>query len=210
MNKFLPALLLALALLPAFPAAAQQKIATLDLKKIFDEFYKTKLADALIRDEAAGITKDLKAVDDQRQKLVGEYKNAVEEAQNQAISVEEREKRKKVSEEKLIQINALEQQFKSMQRSADSTLGEKQARAREKILKEIQAVVAARAKAGGYTMVLDTAGEGLSRTPVVFYTTGQDDLTAAIIKELNTNAPADLPKADPPAGKENGAKEEKK
>ncbi len=214
MKTFLPALLLLAALVapasaqpvpPAAPAAAPQKIATIDLKKVFDGFFKTQIADSQIKEEAALVSKEMKAMEERRLKAIDDYKKAVEDANNQAISPEEREKRKKASEASLIEVNALEQEIKTFGRTADANLGEKQGRAREKILKDIQAVVNARAKAGGYSLVLDSAAEGGSRTLVIFYNSGQDDLTAAVIKELNANAPADLPKAD-----KNGDKEEKK
>lgn len=208
MKTFLATLLVALLAGPSVLAQTPQKIAVIDLKKVFDGFYKTQIADAQIKEEADVIRKDLKALADSRVKLIDEYKKAVEDANNQAISLEEREKRKKASEGKLIEVNDVEQQIKSFERTADANLGEKQTRAREKILKEIQAVVNAKAKAGGYTMVLDSAAEAASRTLVVFYHNGQDDLTPAVLKDLNANAPADLPKTD--KGGANGAKEEKK
>jgi len=188
------------------PAMADQKIAILDLKKIFDEFYKTKIADAVIKEEAAILDKDRKALIDQYQKLVDDHKKALEDANNQAISFDEREKRKKVAEGKLIEINDIEQSIKQFDRTAKGNLGEQQRIAREKILKEIQTIVNNKAKAGGYSVVIDSAAETINGTAVVLYTNGQDDLTPAVLKELNANAPTDLPKND----KKEDKKEEKK
>jgi outer membrane protein len=185
---------------------ADQKIAILDLKKIFDEFYKTKIADAAIKEEAASLDKDRKSLTDQYQKLADDYKKALEDANNQAISFDEREKRKKAAEGKLIEINDIEQSIKQFDRTAKGNLEEKQRIAREKILKEIQTIVNNKAKAGGYALVLDSAAEAVSRTSVVLYTNGQDDLTPSVLKELNANAPDDLPKSD----KKEAKKEEKK
>lgn len=201
MKKTLPALLAAITLtaLLACPAQAQQKFATIDLKKVFDDFYKTRIADAQIKEEAAGLDKSAKELADQEQKLIEEYKKALEDANNQAISAEEREKRKKAAETRLVEINDIQQQIKQFDRSARTNLGERQTRHREKLLKEIQTVVNARAKAGGYSFVLDIAAEGASRTPVIFYASGEDDITPAVLKELNANAPApELPKPDKP------------
>lgn len=199
MNKTFARLLLALgfATLLSFSAgAAEQKIAIIDLQGVFTNFFKTKIADAAIRDEAGALDKDRKALTDQYQKLTEDYKKALEDASNQAISADERDKRKKAAEGKLIDINDLEQQIKQFDRTARGNLEEKQRMAREKILIQIKSVVAAKAQAGKYTMVLDTAGEGLSRTSVVFYNNGEHDITAEVLKALNADAPADLPKAD--------------
>ena len=180
----------------ALPAMAEQKIAIIDLKKVFDDFYKTKIADAAIKDEGASLDRDLKSLTDQYQKLADDYKKALEDANNQAISFDEREKRKKAAEGKLIEINDIEQSIKQFKRTAAGNLEEKQRIAREKILKEIQTIVNNKAKAGGYALVLDSAAEAVTRTSIVLYTNGQDDLTLAVLKELNANAPTDLPKND--------------
>lgn len=199
MNKIVYRLLLALGLatLLQFTAgAAEQKIAIIDLQGVFTNFFKTKIADAAIRDEAGALDKDRKALTDQYQKITEDYKKALEDASNQAISADERDKRKKAAEGKLIDINDLEQQIKQFDRTARGNLEEKQRMARDKILVQIKSVVAAKAQAGKYTLVLDTAGEGLSRTSVVFYNNGENDITAEVLKALNADAPADLPKTD--------------
>ena len=199
MNKIVTHLLLALGLatLLQFTAgAAEQKIAIIDLQGVFTNYFKTKIADAAIRDEAGALDKDRKALTDQYQKLTEDYKKALDDASNQAISADERDKRKKTAEGRLIDINDLEQQIKQFDRTARGNLEEKQRMAREKILTQIKSVVATKAQAGKYTLVLDTAGEGLSRTSVVFYNNGENDITAEVLKALNADAPADLPKAD--------------
>ena len=199
MNKTVTRLLLALGLatlLQFSAAAAEQKIAIIDLQGVFTNFFKTKIADAAIRDEAGALDKDRKALTDQYQKLTEDYKKALDDASNQAISADERDKRKKTAEGKLIDINDLEQQIKQFDRTARGNLEEKQRMAREKILIQIKSVVATKAQAGKYTLVLDTAGEGLSRTSVVFYNNGENDITAEVLKALNADAPADLPKTD--------------
>ncbi len=199
MNNIVNRLLLALGLatLLQFTAgAAEQKVAIIDLQSVFTNYFKTKIADAAIRDEAGALDKDRKALTDQYQKITEDYKKALEDASNQAISADERDKRKKAAEGKLIDINDLEQQIKQFDRTARGNLEEKQRMAREKILAQIISVVATKAQAGKYTLVLDTAGEGLSRTSVVFYNNGENDITAEVLKALNADAPADLPKTD--------------
>ncbi|MFM1768567.1 MAG: hypothetical protein RJA22_1096 [Verrucomicrobiota bacterium] len=192
------ALILGLVLLAPVEASAQaaQRIAIVDLKKLFDEYFKTRIADAQLKEEATDLDKQRRGIADDYQKAAEDYKKALEDANNQAISAEEREKRKKAAEGSLVKANEIEQALKSFDRSARGNLEEKQRLAREKILKDIQNAVAGKARAGGYNLVLDTAAEGINRTPVLFYHDGKDDLTAAVLAQLNANAPADLPKSD--------------
>jgi len=192
--------------------AAEIKIATIDLKKVFDDYYKTKLADASIKEEATGLEKDRKALIDEHQKAVDDYKKALDEANNQAVSADEREKRKKEAEGKMIKINDLRGTIDQFDRTARGNLDEKLRQTRDKILNEIKIVVAARAKSVGYNLVLDSSTpEPGGRPPVVLYATGDNDLTSAVLAQLNVNAPVDLPVADEKKGdKKNDKKGEKK
>ena len=182
----------------AFSAlAAEPKIGTIDLKKVFDDYYKTKLADASIKEEATGLEKDRKALIEEFQKAGDDYKKVLEEANNQAVSADEREKRKKEAEGKLIKVNDLRQTIDQFDRTARGNLDEKLRQTRDKILNEIRNVISAKAKNAGFTMVLDSStADQAGRPPVVLFTNGENDITAAVISQLNANAPIDLPKTD--------------
>ena len=60
---------------------------------------------------------------------------------------------------------------------------------RENIFTEIKAAVANQAKAAGYTLVIDAAAETANATTAVVYTNGENDLTDAVLKQLNAGAP---------------------
>ena len=66
---------------------------------------------------------------------------------------------------------------------------------RDSILAEIQDEVKKKAKAAGYTLVVDTAAETINRTPVMVYTSGENDITEEVLTVLNATAPAALPQA---------------
>jgi hypothetical protein len=81
------------------------------------------------------------------------------------------------------------QSIGTFDRVARQRLEEKQHQRRDDIVKEIMGVLTADAKAAGYTMVLDTSGASANMAPVVLYSNGQNDMTDALIKELNAAAP---------------------
>jgi outer membrane protein len=202
-----PALLLA----AADTKPAELRIATVDLKKVFDDYYKTKLADASIKDEASGLEKDMKALADDHDRAVTDYKKAIDEANNQAVSAEEREKRKKEAEGKLIKVNDLRQSLEQFRSTARNNLDEKLRQTRDKILNEIKLVVSSLAKTTGYTMVLDSStSDPGGRPAVVLYSNGENDLTARVIAQLNANAPRDLPVIDKKDEKKDEKKDDKK
>src|SRR5689334_5290644 len=81
------------------PAAqAQAKIATVDLRKIFEGYYKTKQADAQLRDRGTEAEKQYSSMLEDYKKANEDYKKLVESANDQAVSAEERDKRKKSAE----------------------------------------------------------------------------------------------------------------
>jgi outer membrane protein len=186
-----------LVLLALASPAAEPKIATIDLAKVFSDYYKTKLADAAIKEEITGLEKDRKAYIEDLQKAGDDYKKAIDEANNQAVSAEEREKRKKEAEGKLIKINDLKQTLEQFDRTAKGNMDEKMRQTRDKIVNEIKNVVSAKAKSAGYTMVLDSSSaEPGGRPPVIIYTNGENDITTNVLTQLNANAPTDLPRID--------------
>ncbi|MBN2507146.1 MAG: OmpH family outer membrane protein [Verrucomicrobia bacterium] len=183
--------LLAACLLAAFslPARAQGKIAIIDLQKVFDKYYKTQAASAKLKQRMADLDKEQNALIAQRQKAADDYKQALEQANDMAVSIEEREKRKKIAETKLREVYDTEQSLTQFRAQASTSVEEEDRRMRENIIAEIRAVVSAKGKAAGYGLILDVAGASLSRVPVVVYHSGQIDLTDEVLAQLNANAP---------------------
>lgn len=190
MNTLKTFLLIGLLTGGASMAPAQGKVGIIDLRKVFDDYHKTRTADARLKDQAADLDKERKVMMEQYQKATDAYKGALDGANDQAVSADEREKRKKTAESKLLDIKKLEQDISQFDRQARTTLEEEQRKLRDRILGEIRVVINNKAKSEGYTMVIDSAAESLNKTPVVMYTTGENDLTPAVLAELNANAPA--------------------
>ena len=176
-------------------ALAQTKIATVDMRKLFDNYYKTKLAQAAIQDHATQLDKDDKGMKDDLKKASDDYQNMVEQANDQALSADERDHRKQAAADKLKDLQAQKVAIDQYERQAQTTLGEQRQRMREKILTEIKAAVATKAKAAGYALVFDTAGETVNGTMAIIYTSGDNDLTDAVLAQINAGAPIDVTKS---------------
>jgi outer membrane protein len=177
-------------------ALAQTKIATVDLRKLFDNYYKTKLAQAAIQERASQLDKDDKSMKDDFKKATDEYQKLLEQANDQALSADERDRRKQSADDKLKLLQANKAAVDQFERQAQTTLGEQRQRMRDNILVEIKAAVTTKAKAAGDTLVVDTAAETVNGTMAVVYSTGENDLTDAILAQLNAGAPIDLTKPD--------------
>src|SRR2546421_3096230 len=102
LRKTIPGLLLITLL--SGSAHAQSRIATVDLRKIFDNYWKTKQADAALKDRAQDMEKEHKTMLDDWKKAKEDYQTLLASANDQAVSADQRDKRKKLAEEKLKQI----------------------------------------------------------------------------------------------------------
>jgi outer membrane protein len=180
-------------------AFAQSKVATADLRKLFDNYYKTKLAQAAIQDRVAQLTKDDNSMKDDLKKASDDYQQLLGQANDQAISADERDRRKQSAADKLKQLEDRRTAIDQYERQAQATLNDQRQRMRDKILVDVQAAVNSMAKAGGYTLVIDTAAESANATPTVVYHADENDLTDALLKQLNAGAPIDMSTNSVPA-----------
>jgi Skp family chaperone for outer membrane proteins len=170
-------------------SAADQKIAIVDLQKVFDKYYKRIQSDAALKLEVADVEKERKQYVDNAEAHNSEFQKLTDKANDQAISAEERDKSKKEAEQKYVELERDKQAITEFDRVATERLHEKQLQRRDDVLAEIRQVLNADAKAAGYTMVLDVSGDSHNMVPVVLYNNGQNDVTASLIKELNATAP---------------------
>jgi Skp family chaperone for outer membrane proteins len=195
-----PAVLLATFL--GSPALAQTKIGTVDMQKIVKNYWKTKQAQAAIDDRKLQLAKDDKSMVDDLRKASDDYEKLLVQANDSAISSDERDKRKSAVANKLKEMNTSKGAIDQFERQAQATLADQFQRMQLNILTEIKNAVASKAKAAGLSLVVDS-----SATAIVLYTNGENDLTDAVLAELNAGAPIDMsrplssPNSPPPLTK---------
>ena len=172
------------------PALAQsQRMAVVDMKRAFDSYYKTKQAELQIKERAAESDKVYKNMIEDYKKANEDYKKLIDGSNDQAVSLEERDKRKKAAETKLLDLQEIEKSVKQYESQARTTIGAMEKRMRDKIVEEIRAVVDRLSTGGGYAFVIDSAAVTAYQTPILLFNDGKSDLTDAVIKEINATAP---------------------
>ncbi len=189
----LPAVCAASLLCASAPARAQTtsiKIGVVDLKKVFDNFYKTSQSDASFKKEAEDMDKELKGMVDDARKAQEEYQKLFDSANDQAISADERAKAKQAAEDKYRELANRKDAVDQYNRQAAARLDEEKRKKTEDLVGEIKDHLNVMAKAGSYNLVFDTSGESANRVPVALYANGLPDLTDALLKDLNLGAPA--------------------
>jgi outer membrane protein len=178
--------MLALLALGAFEtvAHAQFKVATVDLSRVFTNYWKFKEADVSLQSLKTDLSKGFDELKKTHQKSSDEYSGLLAEANNQVLSSEERDKKKKAAEEKLRELGELRRSIEQYDKQALTRWGEQRNRVRENLLAEIYAVVRSKGKAGNYSLVLDNAGKTADQTPIVLFSTAED-ITDSVLAQLN-------------------------
>ena len=174
------------------------KIATVDLLKAFDSYWKTKLSNDQLKERGADFDKARVGMIDDLNLLREEYTRLNVSAQDPANSDETRSGDLKKAQEKLTEYKRLEQQIIEFNKNAQKTLGDQTRRLRKGRLGEIQEVISVKAKELGYDLVIDSSQDVLlPRTPTVLYTNGKNDITTVIIDILNEDAAGKYKPAEP-------------
>lgn len=169
-------------------ATAPTKVATVDMKKLFNGYYKTKLAQASLENRKAELRKEIKEMADGIDKAQTAYKQLLEQSSDLSLSADERDKRKQAAADKAKEITNSRGAIEQFQRQAESQLADQSQRMSGNLVSEIQKRVAEKARAGGYSMVLNSGS-----VEVVVFANGDNDITADVLTQLNDGAPIDLP-----------------
>ncbi len=177
-------------------AQPQVRTGTVDLAKIFDNYWKKRQAEAVLKDRAADMEKDYKVMVDDYAKTKEAYEKALTAVNDSALSAEERDKRKKLAEEKLKAVKDSEDMLTSYKRQATANLDEQKSRMRNNIFEEIKNVVATKARTASFSLVIDSSADSLKGTPLVLFSAGDSDITDSVLAQLNAGAPSEPPPSE--------------
>jgi outer membrane protein len=187
LRRIVPGIILAFGL--TLPVMGQTRIGTIDLRKVFDNYWKRQQAESALKEHGTELEKEFKSYVDDYTKSKDDYTKLLEAANDQTVTPEEREKRKKAAESKLLDIKTSENTMRTFEANAHDQLDMQRKRLRDTILGEIRTAVSAKAKASGYSMVIDSSAEGAAGTVMMLYNNGENDITDAILSQLNAGAP---------------------
>jgi outer membrane protein len=190
----------------AFSSASAQttvKIGTVDMKKVFENYYKTKDAEARINEARNAAKKELEDRMDTYKKGTEEVQKLNEEIGRKELSESARAEKSKTRDEKIAELKTMEREIREFQTTREKQLQEQSVRMRGGIVEEINKVVSDRVKADGYDVVFDKSGPSLNGVPVVLFAKESFDFTDDVVTTLNKNkgsetaAPAAKPAAAP-------------
>ena len=197
----LPLVLASLAFGTVSASAQATKIGTVDMKKVFENYYKTKDAEARINEARNAAKKEMDDRMDVYNKGVNEVKKMNEEIESPALGKEAKETKSKARDEKVGELNTMQREINEFRQTREKQLQEQSVRMRGGIVDEINKIVEAKVKSENFDVVFDKSGPSLNGVPIVLYSRDAYEFTEEVIKSLNKNKgkePAEAPKADAP------------
>lgn len=166
--------------------SAQQRIAVVDMDKLFREYYKTKIVEANLKRQADIYKEYSIKLQEEIKRLRAQFIELRDASLNVVLTDASRESKRLAAKDKYTEIALKENELKNYNREKQAQLRDDQDKQRNKILNDIKSVIKNQAVLGGYHMVLDSKALSISGLPVVVYSEKSADITDSVLKELNT------------------------
>ena len=177
------------AALAAFTGAthAQEalKIALVDIEKVRASYWKTQMSLQQAAERRADFKKAEQGLIEDMNQIAADYTRLVESARDPANSQAKREADAQKAQGMELKHRQAKVRHAEYNQSAERTMREMSLRLGRARLDEIKEVVAAKSKAAGYDIVINSSENVL----ILVYSAGKNDLTNEIIIELNKEAP---------------------
>ena len=170
----------------AHTASAQAlHIGTVDMKKVFENYYKTKDAEQRINEARNVAKKELEDRSETYKKAVEEVRKLNDELQRPELSPSAKETKSKLRDEKITDLKTMEREIQEFQSTREKQLQEQSVRMRSGIVDEINKVVTDQVAAEQYDIVFDRSGPSLNGVPVLLYAKPSYDFTDKVVTILN-------------------------
>jgi outer membrane protein len=172
------------------------RIVTVDLNKVFNDYYKTPIASAKLKETADSFNKENDDLVANYKKEIDELNKLRDEQEKPEYTPEVRQQKSKAVNDKLDETKKLERDIEEYRTSHRKILEEQTSRMRQTILKEIEDVINKEARDAGYQLVLDKSGTTMNGVPAIVFSQDSLEITDDITKILNKNQPktTDTPK----------------
>ena len=170
-------------------AQADIKVGTIDMKAVFDNYYKTKDAEAKINESRTQAKKELDDRLDTFNKGQEQARKLNDEANKPELSEKAKAEKVKGLNEKLQELGVMQREVQEFQQTRERQLSEQSVRSRNALVEEINKVINDAVKAAGYDLVFDKSGQSLNAVNVLVHSKDSFDFTNEVVSKLNSEAP---------------------
>jgi len=168
-------------------AQAQMKVGTIDMKQVFDSYYKTKDAEAKINESRAQAQKELAERLDTFNKAQEQARKLNDEVGKSELSEKAKAEKVKGLNEKLQELGVMQREVQEFQQTRERQLSEQSVRSRNSLVEEINKIVNDVVKTNGYDLVFDKSGQSLNAVNVLVHSKDSFDFTADVLSKLNAD-----------------------
>lgn len=169
-------------------AFAEERIAFIDMDRVFSEYTRTRAAEERLKGQADRFREETETRMEEMQALEEAFAQARQDAQDMALSEDLRRQRRAEAEEKLLELRRKEEEVRAFTEQRRRELENTSRRLRESIVEEINDVLQAYAKERDFIAVLDSSGNSFNQIPVILYRRETLDITTFVIERLNAGA----------------------
>ena len=170
-------------------AHAQVKFGSVDMNRVFSEYYKTKDAQAKYADAETAANKDLSDRVEVLKKSMQEISQINSDLEKPELSKEAKDAKLKDRELKVAAARSLDREITDYRSAKQKMLQDQFLRMRKDIVDDIMKTVNDLVKAKAYDIVFDKSGLSAGAVPVVLYSREDLDFSQDVIATLNKNAP---------------------
>jgi len=170
-------------------ANAQVKFGTVDMNKVFSEYYKTKDAQTKYAEAEKVANDDLNSRVEVLKKSMQEISQINAELEKPELGKEAHDAKLKDQQAKVAAARTLDREIADFRTAKQKSLQDQFLRMRKDIVEDIMKSVNELVKAKAYDIVFDKSGLSAGAVPVVLYSRDDLDFSQDVITALNKNAP---------------------
>lgn len=178
-------------------ASAEQKIALINMERVFDEYHKTKTANAKFKVRGEEIDVKRKELVTKVKTLKAEFDKLNAEYRDKSLNENARDKKREAGEDKLTELKEAEGNLMEFDKVFKKEITDQMRQMQLQIVGEIRGVIQTYAAENKIDIVFDCSGKTLNNVESVMYFGSSLDITEPILAIMNKNAPEAGQKAEP-------------
>jgi len=164
---------------------SESKIAFVDMQDLFTRFYKTQLAQDQIRQQADEMNLEQDLMKDNIEEIRSTIEQLRADSRDTMLSLEVRSNKRVLMEERLIEMQRLEQEMNKYEKLRTQQIDEQNTRMTKKLFDEIQDQIVIYSRAHGFDAVMDRAAKSRIGINVINYVNPSVNITEAVLENLN-------------------------
>ncbi|QHI68509.1 OmpH family outer membrane protein [Tichowtungia aerotolerans] len=168
--------------------SAEERIVFVDLERVFNEFYKTRLAKSKMEAQQKDSDTERQAMVDEMTQISEDVDRLKKEARDVTLSQEIRDGKRILYEERLIDLRSKEQEIKEFTDRRKQQAQMQVSRMSQTLMDEIRETVVEYAKQEGLQAVIDSSTRRAA-VGVFIYTHPDVDITETVLTMLNSKQP---------------------